>query len=211
MEAYNSTREAGVIVGLRVGLADGRTVEVKTDQSWRVVPNDVAGWEKKLKASDDWPPATIIAACGQPPWWTKPWNIETMTPTRPITVPLVADRLVSDHALSLCLTVVFISFRLMAQLSLHNKEQRLLHRERARIARDIHDDLGTRMTQLILRGEVAQSKQPPGSEMRLEFARMSEEGREVLRAIHEVLWAINPSATRCRGLRLLFAGTHRGS
>ncbi len=210
VEAYNSTREAGLIVGLRVGLADGRTVEVKTDQSWRVVPNDVAGWEKKLKASDDWPPATIIAACGQPPWWAKPWNIDAMIPEKPVLVHFWQTGWFQITLLVVCLMVVFISFRLMAQISLHNKEQRLLQRERARIARDIHDDLGTRMTQLILQGEVAQSKQPPGSETRAQFARMSEDAREVLRAMHEVLWAINPQRDTLQGFATFVCGYTQG-
>ncbi len=75
---------------------------------------------------------------------------------------------------------------------LHRKEKFLLHQERARIARDIHDDLGTRVTQLVLQGEVAQSELPSGSRTRGQLERISEEAREALRAMDEILWAINP-------------------
>jgi signal transduction histidine kinase len=50
--------------------------------------------------------------------------------------------------------------RLIGQLAIHRRERWLLQKERARIARDIHDDLGSRMTQLVLHGEVAQSELP---------------------------------------------------
>ncbi|HWH71008.1 MAG TPA: ATP-binding protein, partial [Candidatus Sulfotelmatobacter sp.] len=83
-------------------------------------------------------------------------------------------------------------FKLMAQLALHKKERLLLQRERARIARDIHDDLGSRMTQLVLHGEVAQSELPGESSTRAQLDRICQEAREVLSTMDEILWAVNP-------------------
>src|SRR3954463_9501744 len=80
----------------------------------------------------------------------------------------------------------------MAQLALHKKERLLLQRERARIAMDIHDDLGSRMTQLVLHGEVAQSDLPPESTTRSQLDRICQEARDVLSTLDEILWAVNP-------------------
>src|SRR5882762_439406 len=88
--------------------------------------------------------------------------------------------------------VILFSFWLMAQLALHKKERLLLQRERARIARDIHDDLGSRMTQLVLHGEVAQSELPPESSTRSQLDRICQEARNVLSTLDEILWAVNP-------------------
>jgi signal transduction histidine kinase len=77
-------------------------------------------------------------------------------------------------------------------LALHKKERLSLQRERARIARDIHDDLGSRMTQLVLHGEVAQSELPPESNTRWHLDGICQEAREVLSTLDEILWAVNP-------------------
>ena len=74
VDAYNSSREAGLILGLQIGLADGRVVKVKSDSSWVVGADDVPGgeevanWQKMSEPPSSWPPATIIAACGSGPW-----------------------------------------------------------------------------------------------------------------------------------------------
>jgi signal transduction histidine kinase len=88
--------------------------------------------------------------------------------------------------------------RLTAQLALKEKDQRLLRRERARIARDIHDDLGTRLTQLVLDGEVAKSELPPGSPAAEPYRRICQDAREVLQTADEILWAMNPQRDSLR-------------
>jgi signal transduction histidine kinase len=85
-----------------------------------------------------------------------------------------------------------ISLRLTAQLTLHRKERRLLRQERARIAREIHDDIGARMTQIVLHGEVAQSGLPDGSEIQLQILQLCEDARGLLSTMDEILWAVNP-------------------
>jgi signal transduction histidine kinase len=81
---------------------------------------------------------------------------------------------------------------LLAELLVQNKEHRLLNLERARIARDIHDDVGTRLTKLVLQGEVAQSTLPANSEVSRQLDQICGGLREVLGAMDEVLWAVNP-------------------
>jgi len=80
-----------------------------------------------------------------------------------------------------------VSIWLMTQLVMHKQEKALLLRERGRIARDIHDDLGLRVTQLVLQGEVAKSESVIGSESHAHFIKICEEAREALRAMDEVL------------------------
>jgi signal transduction histidine kinase len=80
----------------------------------------------------------------------------------------------------------------VTQVALRTKEQTLLQGERARIARDIHDDIGMRLTQMVLQGELMQSELPPGSEMRSQLDHMCKDTRMTLSAMDEILWAINP-------------------
>ena len=68
MEDYNSSREAGMILGLRIGLADGRVVSVKSDRSWLVGCDGVPGWEnvrnwqEMTQPPASWPLAPVMPA-----------------------------------------------------------------------------------------------------------------------------------------------------
>ena len=70
--------------------------------------------------------------------------------------------------------------------------QHLLERERSRIARDIHDDLGARLTQIKLLGELAERNAlHPGSVA--EYAqRITAAAREMTQHLDEIVWAVDP-------------------
>jgi signal transduction histidine kinase len=191
LEVYNSFNEAGMVLGLRVGLENGSSVEVKSDSSWLIVPEGLYDWEKKLEPGEGWRPAKVLVAFGAQPWG-KLDTIDLVPPLQPFIVPFWQTGWFQISLLTVCVLASLFSFWLMTQLMMHKKEKELLLRERARIARDIHDDLGLRVTQLVLQGEVAQSESLVGSEARGHFDKMCEEAREALRAMDEVLWAINP-------------------
>ena len=82
-------------------------------------------------------------------------------------------------------------FRLMAQLALQAKSQRLLQLERARIARVIHDDLGAGLTKLVLLGEVVQNGIKSDAETRAQVGQLCERARDLSKIMDEVVWAIN--------------------
>src|SRR6202012_978432 len=100
--------------------------------------------------------------------------------------------------LFICGLVILISLRLMAQLAFHQKERWLLQRERARIAREIHDDIGARMTQLVLHGELAQNGLPDGSAAHTQLVQLCEGARGLLSTMDEILWAVNPKRDTLR-------------
>jgi len=198
VKGVNSFSSAGMLFGLTVSLADGRTIHVKSDQTWRIVPPDVKRWERKTEASESWPAATIMAPFGGLPWWTRPENINVMPSLRPIKVYFWQTAWFQVTLICLSGLVILFSLRLMAQLALHQKERWLLQWERARIAREIHDDIGARMTQLVLHGEVAQSALPDGSERQIQVSHICEEARGLLSTMDEILWAVNPGRDTLR-------------
>jgi signal transduction histidine kinase len=193
VNAMNSFSFAGMLLGLHIELADGRVIEIKSDESWRLVPPGTRGWEKTTKAADGWPGATIVAKFGSDPWWSTPVRVNEMPTLQPIKVFFWQTGWFQITLLSVCGIVITFSFWLMAQLTLHKKERLLLQRERSRIARDIHDDLGARMTQLVLHGEVVQSELPHDSNLRPQLNLVCQEAREMLSTLDEILWAVNPS------------------
>lgn len=206
VRAFNSATAAGMLLGLQVYLADGRRVEIQSDQSWRIVPNGVKGWEKRTVPLKDWPPVTIKAPLGGSPWWQTPVNINIMHTLQPIRVYFWQTAWFQIALLSVFGLVILISLRLVAQIALHRKEQWLLQQERARIARDFHDDLGSRMTRLVLHGEVAQSELPAHSRTRLQLDQICEQARGILSTMDEILWAVSPKRDTYRDFTSFVCG-----
>jgi signal transduction histidine kinase len=192
VKAFNSVREAGLILGLRVDLADGRFIEIKSDQNWKIVPNDAKDWTEMTKAQADWPGATIMAAAGNLPWWKQPESIDSMLIPLPVKIFFWQTAWFQITFLTLSGFCLLIIVFLVVQLALHQKERWLLQRERARIAMDIHDDIGSRITQLVLTGEDVQEALPEDSTVRMQLGRIWDDARKVLSSIDEILWALNP-------------------
>jgi len=198
IHCYNGSFLAGMLFGLQVELADGRIIEVKSDKSWKLVPEGVSHWKTRTEPQPNWRAATIIAPLCSLPWWKAPEAVIVMPSLQPIKVFFWQTGWFQVVLLSVCGLVILVSLRLMAQLALHRKEHRLLQGERARIARDIHDDIGARMTQLVLHGELAQNELPADSEMRQEINWICEEARGLLSTMDEILWAVNPQRDTLR-------------
>ena len=76
--------------------------------------------------------------------------------------------------------------------------QRAVERDRGRIARDIHDDLGAGLTQITLLSELAR-REPP-QEMEAHLAQISDTARELTRTVDEIVWAVNPQQDTLDGL-----------
>jgi signal transduction histidine kinase len=72
------------------------------------------------------------------------------------------------------------------------ESQRALEYERLRIARDIHDDLGARVTQISLVSGLAQSDHNLSEKARADFNTISGMARELVSALYETVWAVNP-------------------
>jgi signal transduction histidine kinase len=66
-----------------------------------------------------------------------------------------------------------------------------LEQDRLRIARDIHDDLGARVTQISLISALAQKKAIQ-DDARTDFDKISRLCRETVSAMYDTIWAVNP-------------------
>lgn len=78
------------------------------------------------------------------------------------------------------------------------ERQRAVERDRARIAKDIHDDLGAGLTHITLLTELARrsaTEETPGH-----LTHISEMARELTRAMDETVWAVNPRNDSLEGL-----------
>jgi signal transduction histidine kinase len=98
----------------------------------------------------------------------------------------------AGFTVSIVAIVRYVSFRrLRRQLRL--LEQRdALHRERARIAKDIHDDVGADLTQIALLGELARQDHPVQDKVSERIGTMSATARQTIKSLDEIVWAVNP-------------------
>jgi signal transduction histidine kinase len=72
------------------------------------------------------------------------------------------------------------------------KNQQALERERLRIAQDIHDGLGARVSQISMVSSRAQDNQNFSEMARVEFDRISKMSRELVSALYETVWTVDP-------------------
>ena len=64
--------------------------------------------------------------------------------------------------------------------------------ERSRIARDIHDDVGSALTQITLLGDLGRRGGREPQEMEEKFDRISSQARDAVRALDAIVWTVNP-------------------
>jgi signal transduction histidine kinase/ligand-binding sensor domain-containing protein len=86
----------------------------------------------------------------------------------------------------------YVSFRrLRAKLRLL-EQQAVVSRERARIARDIHDDLGTRLSEITLLSELALQDHSQREKGQEHIRHISVTARQATDSLDEIVWAANP-------------------
>lgn len=79
------------------------------------------------------------------------------------------------------------------------EKQHALDVERARIARDIHDDLGSRFLQISVLGELTGRTLPAESEAREHLQKLRLTSGEAFQALDEIVWTANPKQDSLEG------------
>ena len=103
------------------------------------------------------------------------------------------------RVLALALTIVasgglvwFIVRRRMRRKLEKIERQRDIERERARIAHDIHDDLGAQLTRITMLSESAQGELDNPAKAAAGLSQIYDTARELTRAMDEIVWAVSP-------------------
>jgi len=189
VEGFNDNDQAGIILGLRLEMADKQVLQIRSDLSWRVVPNSERGWETALHPAADWPYASFATNFGKTAWWTIPTSVLHIREALPKPIPYWQSRKFQTGVLVGCGVFAVFCLYLLIQLVTQSKAHHLVQAERDRIARDIHDDLGSKITQLLLTGEVAQIESAPDTGAPV--SQMCDGARNILATIDEVVWIVN--------------------
>jgi signal transduction histidine kinase len=87
------------------------------------------------------------------------------------------------------------------QLQLQRAEQQhALEQERARIAQDLHDELGSTLTRLsLLSGLIRTDKDSP-EQVEVHAAKLAQSADQTVRALEEIVWAVRPGSDTLQSL-----------
>ena len=103
------------------------------------------------------------------------------------------------RVLALALTIAasggfvwFIARRRMRRKLERLEQQRAVEHERARIAHDIHDDLGAHLTRITMLSESASGELDNPARAAAGLNQIYDTARELTRAMDEIVWAVNP-------------------
>lgn len=86
--------------------------------------------------------------------------------------------------------------RRVAQL----ERERVLERERARIAQDLHDDLGSSLTRISLLSGLAREDKENAGQVEVHINKISQSAAQTLRALDEIVWALRPGSDSLQSL-----------
>jgi ligand-binding sensor domain-containing protein/signal transduction histidine kinase len=120
-----------------------------------------------------------------PPFWRTWWFLSLST------MCLLGMIVGSVHYVS--------TQRLQRQLAILRQKE-ALEKERARIARDIHDQVGASLTQLSLLSELVESDKNDPEEVAGHARQIEQTALETTHALDEIVWTVNPSNDTLDGL-----------
>lgn len=119
-----------------------------------------------------------LAIIVRPPFWRTWWFLTGST------LFLLTAIVASVHRAS--------TQRLKRQVE-RMRQQEALERERARIARDLHDQLGASLTQVSLLGEMVEGDKASPADVEAHARQITRTARETTHVLDEIVWAVNPS------------------
>lgn len=129
-------------------------------------------------------PATLSIIV-EPPFWRK-WWFQT------IGILVILGATIG--------TVYFIATQRLQRQLADLRQREALEKERARIARDLHDQLGANLTQVSLLGELVGEDKDLPQEVESHAKQICNTARETSVALDEIVWSANPGNDTLEGL-----------
>jgi len=120
-----------------------------------------------------------------PPFWRTGWFMGSS---------------VAALLLGLVAAVRYISTRKLQRQLTSMLQKEAVEKERSRIARDIHDQIGASLTQIALLGEMLEADSEDSTEVKANASQISQTARETTKALDEIVWTVNPANDTLEGL-----------
>ncbi len=134
----------------------------------------------------------VAAQIADGPWQEAPQAFAFVVPT-PFYLQNWAIFLFGFSAVALVAGIVRIVFHRRLRLTLARLEQQQsLERERMRIARDMHDEMGSKLTKISFLSEHAQVDAESTGQLADKIESIAQTSRELLQTMDEIVWVVNP-------------------
>ncbi len=88
--------------------------------------------------------------------------------------------------------VRMVSHRRLRRAVARLEQQQSLERERMRIARDMHDEMGAKLTKISFLSERVRADAPSAGALAEKIGAIAETSRELLKTMDEIVWVVNP-------------------
>jgi len=82
----------------------------------------------------------------------------------------------------------------------HAEQERALERERARIAQDLHDELGSLLTRITLLGGLLHTEMDNPKQVEIHAGKIAQAANQTVRALEEIVWAVRPGSDTLQSL-----------
>jgi signal transduction histidine kinase/ligand-binding sensor domain-containing protein len=86
----------------------------------------------------------------------------------------------------------FVSLRKLQRKLRRLEEAHAIEKERMRIAQDMHDELGAKLSRISFLSDMVRRNVPENSPATQQMEEVSDASREVIRTVDEIVWAVSP-------------------
>src|ERR1041384_5262512 len=90
------------------------------------------------------------------------------------------------------LIVRYVSQRNLKEKLLRLEKEQAIEKERNRISRDMHDDLGSGLTKIAIMSEVVKKQIHEPEKAKQQLENISESSRELVDNLQDIIWVLNP-------------------
>lgn len=179
--ALSFTSPNNVFFRYKLGNFDKEWIEAGTERSATYPQLPAGDYDFRVTACNDagiWNETGASVSLTVPPFFYQTWWF------RGLALALFTAAVIG--------IVRYATFRRLRERMRELKQQAALHHERARIARDMHDEVGSKLTRLSLLSEMAGGHPELPPEAGDDVREISETAREAILAFDEIVWAVNP-------------------
>jgi signal transduction histidine kinase len=167
---------------------------VGVDRNWITTGTRRSALYQTLPPGDHRFEVQVLDAAGNPTTSTATFEIEVPHFLWERTAFQVANA-------AILVGLVAVSSRWIATRRLRRRlaaieRERSIERERARIARDMHDQLGSDLTRVKLLGEMTRRDLADPARARAHIERLARTTLDLVRGLDEIVWAVNPAKDR---------------
>jgi signal transduction histidine kinase len=160
----------------------GSLLELTGTYASQGMSKDVASFELLLNSPSD---ITVLA---QPPWWT----LEKLLLILGALACVLAGTVLWITQLHRKVEQRTSELEIQIQERQRVEQRHIMEQERARIARDLHDELGSGLTEITMLGARARSASAPLKTRGSYLEQMGDKARQMVTALDEIVWAMNP-------------------